>query len=100
VTIIRSLAGGTMYVDGMAGSVAVTEVAFLRSCISGTFNGWDGTTVFPLCNGQIWQQASYAYHYQYAYRPSVLIYQSPYGDGYYMIVRGDSTNALRVKRVR
>lgn len=97
VTIIKTSYGWMMSLDGVSGSVAVTRVAFLRSCIDGTFNGWDGTTLFPLCNGQIWQQASYAYHYHYAYRPSVLIYESPYG-GYYMVVGGDST-PLRVNRI-
>jgi hypothetical protein len=99
VTIIRTSYGWTMSVDGATGSVDVTQVASMRSCINGTFNGWDGTTLFPLCNGQIWQQAAYAYHYHYAYLPGVLIYESPSG-GYYMIVDGDTTTALRVNRIR
>lgn len=99
VTLTRSVAGWTMSVEGITGSVAVQEVAFMRTCIEGTFNGWDGETLFPLCNGQIWQQATYAYRYKYAYRPRVLIYESPDGR-YYMIVNGDYENAVRVTRVR
>ena len=37
----------------------------IESQIEGTFNGWTGETVFKLTNGQIWQQASYAYTYHY-----------------------------------
>lgn len=33
-----------------------------------------------LDNGQIWQQALYAYTYRYAYRPKVLIYRSAQAD--------------------
>lgn len=99
VTIIRGTFGWTMYVEGMTGSVAVEEVAFMRSCIDATFEGWRGETLFPLCNGQIWQQVGYGYHYKYAYRPRVLIYLSPDGR-YHMIVAGDYDYPVRVTRVR
>lgn len=46
----------------------------IESQIEGTFEGWSGDTIFKLTNGQIWQQASYAYTYHYAYRPEVIIY--------------------------
>ncbi len=29
----------------------------------GTFNGWDGETIFNLDNGQVWQQSQYDYMY-------------------------------------
>jgi hypothetical protein len=48
----------------------------IESNLDGTFNGWDGETIFKLTNGQIWQQSSYAYTYHYAYRPQVIIYPS------------------------
>jgi hypothetical protein len=48
----------------------------IESRIDGEFAGWTGETLFPLLNGQVWQQASYAYHYDYAYSPSVLIERS------------------------
>ena len=41
----------------------------IESQIEGTFNGWTGETVFKLTNGQIWQQASYAYTYHYRRPP-------------------------------
>ena len=43
--------------------------------IYGTFNGWDGQTIFKMLNSQIWQQSTYAYMYHYAYSPNVLIYE-------------------------
>ena len=48
----------------------------VESRIDGEFTGWTGETLFPLLNGQLWQQASYAYHYHYAYSPSVIIVRS------------------------
>lgn len=65
--------------------------------ISGTFKGWDGSTIFKLTNGQIWQQSSYAYTYHYAYQPAVIIYNTT--AGYKMKVDGvDST--IYVKRIK
>ncbi len=45
----------------------------IKSHIDGDFEGWEGETIFKLDNGQIWQQASYAYIYHYAYHPEVMI---------------------------
>jgi hypothetical protein len=83
-----------MAVTGVNTVIAVTQATdFVKSCIDGAFDGWSGDTVFPLCNGQIWQQSSYAYSYHYAYRPDVLIYSS--GFGYRMKVDGvDDTIAV------
>jgi len=47
----------------------------IETQIDGEFKGWDGETIFKMLNGQIWQQASYAYLYHYAYSPIVLIYE-------------------------
>jgi hypothetical protein len=58
--------------------------ALIESQIDGEFTGWEGETIFALRNGQIWQQASYAYKYHYAYAPKVLIYRA--GSGYRMRV--------------
>src|SRR5665648_304740 len=41
----------------------------IESHIQGEFNGWDGETIFKLDNGEVWQQASYAYMYSYKYHP-------------------------------
>jgi len=32
----------------------------IESRVDGEFEGWDGETIFPLTNGQIWQQVQYA----------------------------------------
>jgi len=48
----------------------------IESQIDGEFSGWEGETIFKLLNGQIWQQASYAYTYSYAFMPKVMIYPS------------------------
>jgi hypothetical protein len=74
----------------------VTETV-VESYIDGNFTGWDGETIFLLTNGQIWQQASYAYTYHYAYRPKVLIYRS--GNVYKMKVDG-VRQEIYVKRLK
>ncbi len=74
----------------------VTEIVSIsiESYVDGTFEGWDGDTIFLLTNGQIWQQASYSYTYHYAYRPWVVIY--PTSGGYKMMVEGvDKTIYVR-----
>ncbi len=45
----------------------------IHSNVEGDFEGWEGDTIFKLDNGQIWQQANYAYMYHYAYHPEVMI---------------------------
>lgn len=69
----------------------------IESRISGAFEGWDGDTIFPLTNGQIWQQASYAYTYHYAYSPEVIIYST--SGGYKMMVEG-VRSTIYVRRLR
>jgi hypothetical protein len=69
----------------------------IESQIDGSFQGWNGETVFVLVNGQVWQQASYAYHYHYAYRPKVLIFRGR--SGYQLKVDGVE-NTILVRRLR
>jgi len=69
----------------------------IESQIDGEFQGWDGETIFKLTNGQIWQQASYAYTYHYAYMPEVLIYRR--SGAYVMRVEG-VTGTIQVVRLR
>ena len=80
-----------------SGSGVPTSGQVIESQIEGTFNGWDGETVFKLTNGQIWQQSSYAYTYHYAYRPDVMIYRS--GGGYKMKV-DDVDDEISVRRLK
>ncbi len=82
---IESQAGG----GGCSGAI--------ETQIDGTFEGWQGETIFKLTNGQIWQQSSYAYTYHYAYRPEVLIYSG--GGGCKMKVDGVS-DSISVKRLK
>ncbi len=100
VTIVETAAGYLMSVEGVSDSIYVEPVVdFVKTCIASDFDGWDGDTVFELCNGQVWQQVSYSYRYHYAYRPDVLVYLSPFGGGYRMKVEGiDET--IRVLRLR
>ena len=72
--------------DGGAGNIALPvepEVIYVPvedsgnsvvSNISGAFEGWDGSTVLQLKNGQVWEQAEYHYDYFYAFEPTVVIY--------------------------
>ena len=64
----------------------------MQSRIRGSWTGWRGSTVVTLENGTMWKQASYLYHYQYSYRPSVRI------EGGMMYVEG-MPEAVRVRRV-
>jgi len=69
----------------------------IESQIEGEFSGWDGETIFKLTNGQIWQQATYAYTYSYKYRPKVLIFRTT--RGYEMQVEG-MDKRIRVVRIK
>lgn len=68
----------------------------IQSQIGGAFNGWDGSTVVRLVNGQVWQQTEYWYHYHYAYRPRVTIVNN---GGFKMQVDG-IPRAIRVERLK
>jgi hypothetical protein len=67
------------------------------SRIEGEFDGWSGSTLFPLVNGQIWQQCCRARVRHQAHSPAVVIYRS--GAGHKMKVDGvDQT--ISVKRLK
>lgn len=69
----------------------------IESEIDGEFSGWEGETIFKLTNGQIWQQAEYAYTYTYKYRPKVVIFRR--GVSYQMQVE-DMDSKIRVTRLK
>lgn len=71
--------------------------AVVQSNIDGEFTGFEGEKVFKLLNGQVWQQADFYYHYQYAYGPRVLIYSA--AGGWMMKVDGVE-KAVRVNLLR
>jgi len=97
VTICPVAEGYKMWVEGVDESIYVTPLTCMKTCIDGDFEGWDGDTVFNLCNGQTWQQASYSYTYHYAYRPDALI--CAVGGGYKMWVEGID-KSIYVARLR
>lgn len=67
----------------------------VESKIDGSFKGWDGKSVYKLCNGQIWVQTEYKYTYTYANSPSVIIYE-----GYSGIIMKVAGTTAKVKRQR
>lgn len=69
----------------------------IETKIDGEFEGWEGETIFKMMNGSIWQQASYAYTYHYAYMPDVIIYHK--GGSYYMKVE-DVDDEIQVIQIR
>jgi len=64
------------------------------SRINGTFNGWDGNSMYTLTNGQTWQQASWYWYWSWKYRPEVLVY---FDSGWKMKV--DDLKAVSVRRI-
>jgi len=80
-----------------SGGASTAPPDAIETCIDGEFKGWEGETIFKLCNGQIWQQAEYSYTYTYAYRPDVVIYKT--SAGYRMKVE-DEEEAILVRRIR
>ncbi|MFC6231626.1 copper amine oxidase N-terminal domain-containing protein [Paenibacillus allorhizosphaerae] len=69
----------------------------IESRIDGDFNGWDGTTIFKLQNGQIWQQDDYKIRVAIKLSPKVIIYKS--GTRYKMKVDGID-DEIYVKRLK
>jgi hypothetical protein len=100
-----AIAGKTLTVEQIGGRKSATKsktrqappAEVIESQISGEFTGWSGETIFKLINGQIWQQATYAYTYTYKYRPKVIIFRS--GGGYEMQVDGMDSR-IRVTRIK
>jgi hypothetical protein len=77
--------------------LVIEPEAVIESQIDGDFEGWEGETIFKLTNGQIWQQASYDYAYNYAYMPEVIIYKT--SGGYKMKVE-DIEDVIDVVRIK
>jgi hypothetical protein len=72
----------------------------IETHINGEFDGWeDEKKIYKMDNGQIWQQSNYHYHYHYAYHPSVLIYQTSYGNCH-IKVEGDEDEGADVIKLR
>jgi hypothetical protein len=69
----------------------------IETGILGDFTGWDGSTVFHLENGQIWQQSSFGSVHMFARSPRVTLVATP--GGWRMEVEGVS-QTVYVRRIR
>ena len=75
----------------------IEEDYFLVSAIDGNFEGWSGSTIFRLKNGQIWQQrlsGKWKYNKQL---PNVRIKKNFFG---YFVMRVDDRKSIGVKRIK
>ncbi len=70
---------------------------FLVSEIDGIFEGWSGSTIFRLKNGQIWQQRLSGKWKYYKQAPSVKIKKNFFG---YFVMRVDNQKSIGVKRIK
>lgn len=70
----------------------------ISSRYDGTFDGWTGETVFPLENGQVWQQVETDRLAFRAERPVITIRRGWFGV-YYLKVQG-ANKQIRVKRIK
>lgn len=97
VSLSTSYSGYKMKVDGISKEVSVEKLNnVIKSKVKGAFNGWDGSTIIELLNGEKWKQSSYSYSYSYSYQPDVIIYQSDFG--YKMKVDGND-KTVDVERI-
>ncbi len=67
------------------------------SQIQGEFRGWDGKTIFPLKNGQVWQQRSSGQLFHKAVEPQVEITKNIMG--YHVMHILGTSYSVGVKRV-
>ena len=88
--IVVLAAGG----GGIPVFVDIEEDYFLVSAIDGNFEGWSGSTIFRLKNGQIWQQrlsGKWKYNKQ---SPAVRIKKNFFG---YFVMRVDDRKSIGAK---
>lgn len=77
-----------------------SEPARFTATLVGTFEGWSGSTVFHLDNGQAWRQAAQdTYHPKPRENVSVVLYKSPSGH-WRLRVLDDDGAWVTVKRVK
>jgi hypothetical protein len=86
----RVALGATADSTGQTASVIETRV-------DGEFEGFDGSTIIKLMNGQIWEQIDARYRYRYRYSPKVIIIRD--GSGYRMQVESID-EWVRVRRLK
>jgi hypothetical protein len=74
------------------------ELDVIESSISGSFEGWEATTLFRLTNGQVWRVADDSARPHYVENPKIKITRGAFG-AFYMEIQGTKI-APRVKRVQ
>ena len=98
-------------VTAPAASAAITEDEFglqrkreqegvqkITSRHDGMFTGWEGDTLFPLENGQVWKQIESGRYSYKADRPMIEVKRGIL-QSYYLKVRGEN-RTVRVTRIR
>jgi hypothetical protein len=57
-----------------------------ESDLEGNCHGWDGTTIFALANGEVWQQSRFRQRQMHLCSPSIRVWQL--GANYLLEVEG------------
>lgn len=92
---VLPIAGG----DGVV-TVPVQVSDTIISRISDSFDGWDGSTVVTLDNGQVWRQDDFTFDFALAFFPRVAIFTDPSCLSGKRLVFPDATNPPRGACVR
>ena len=58
-----------------SGVIEVTNAVV--SNVLGNFEGWEGSTILELTNGQVWQQSDFYIYYGFYVQPRIVIYSEP-----------------------
>jgi hypothetical protein len=58
-----------------SGVIEVTNAVV--SNMLGNFEGWEGSTILELTNGQVWQQSDFYIYYGFYVQPRIVIYSEP-----------------------
>lgn len=94
----RESGGSTAGMDRRGLPNEAEDRSSIHSRLKGTFEGWDGDTVFELENGMVWQQAENGSHYVSPMEsPEVEIRPGLFGT-WQLIVEGQNRR-LKVERV-
>ena len=70
----------------------------IKSHIVGELNGWDGSTVFELQNGQIWRQRGTERSKKRLSNPPVIIEKNVFG--FYVMKLTETGQRVKVRRIR
>ena len=79
-------------------STFIPSENLIESEIDGDFEGWTGSTIFKLINGQIWQQVEFDYEYEYDFMPKVMIFQTR--DGSWKLKVEGIDHPIEVRRLK